>query len=209
MRRQKRISCYFPSVCRSGDRVNPLGEHRLQGTRIATITASSSMERTVDLASLGPVGEISDGLTLLPLRDSLLVDPVALSESFMGLVIVRVASLCNPGALNAEFWMNSSPNTRRVRDGSSTDLRGGPRQVRSYLNNGHRCRTSACPFCADIVEKVFLGRRTKILRAAHAFCAQRREGPYRFIQNRSRTSVVALKSDAAAEKSKDQFSRDF
>src|SRR5262249_8259990 len=24
MRRQKRISCYLPSVCRSGDRVNPL-----------------------------------------------------------------------------------------------------------------------------------------------------------------------------------------
>jgi hypothetical protein len=34
-------------------------------------------------------------------------------------------------------------------------------------------------------------------------------GPYLFIQNRSRTSVVAMKSDAAAEKSKDQLSRDF
>jgi len=31
----------------------------------------------------------------------------------------------------------------------------------------------------------------------------------RLIQNRSRTSVVALKRDAAAEKSKDQLSRDF
>jgi hypothetical protein len=51
--------------------------------------------------------------------------------------------------------------------------------------------------------------RTKILRAADAFYARRREGPYRFIQNRSRTSVVALKGDAAAEKSKDQLSRDF
>src|ERR1700756_1834291 len=40
------------SVCRSGDRVNPLGEHRLQGSRIATMTPSSSMERTVDLAWL-------------------------------------------------------------------------------------------------------------------------------------------------------------
>src|SRR5258705_13944882 len=68
---------------------------------------------------------------------------------------------------------------------------------------------SRCPRWVDIVEKVFLGRRTKILRAAHAFYARRREGPYRFIQNRSRTSVVELKSDAAAEKSKDQFSRDF
>ena len=40
----------------------------------------------------------------------------------------------------------------------------------------------------------------KIFRAADAFCARRREGPYRFIQNRSRTSVVAPKSGAAAEK---------
>jgi hypothetical protein len=61
----------------------------------------------------------------------------------------------------------------------------------------------------DSVAKVFLGWRTKILRAANAFYARRREGPYRFIQNRSRISVVALKSDAAAEKSKDQLSRDF
>jgi small-conductance mechanosensitive channel len=55
MRRQKRISRYLPSVCRSGDRVNPWGEYRLPGSRIATIIASSSMERTVDLASLGPI----------------------------------------------------------------------------------------------------------------------------------------------------------
>jgi hypothetical protein len=59
------------------------------------------------------------------------------------------------------------------------------------------------------VAKVFLGRRTKILRAADAFCARRSEGPYRFIPNRSRVSVAALKSDAAAGKSKDQLSRDF
>jgi hypothetical protein len=64
-------------------------------------------------------------------------------------------------------------------------------------------------FVPDIVAKVFLGWRTKILRAADAFYARRREGPYRFIQNRSRTSAVALKSDAAAEKSKNQLSRDF
>jgi hypothetical protein len=54
------------------------------------------------------------------------------------------------------------------------------------------------PLCADIVEKVFLGGRAKILRTDDAFCAWRREGPYRFITNRSRTSVVALKSDTAA-----------
>jgi hypothetical protein len=70
-------------------------------------------------------------------------------------------------------------------------------------------RLAECPLLADIVAKVFLGCRTKILRAADAFSARRPEGPYRFIQNRSRTSAVALKSDAAAEKSKNQLSRDF
>ena len=65
------------------------------------------------------------------------------------------------------------------------------------------------PVLADIVAKVFSGWRTKILRAAEAFYARRREGPYRFIQNRSRTSVVALKRDTEAEKSDDQLSRDF
>ena len=77
------------------------------------------------------------------------------------------------------------------------------------LHNGLKSDIPQCPLCADIVAKVFLGWRTKILRAADAFYARRREGPYRFIQNRSRASVVALKSDAAAEKSKDQLSRDF
>ena len=59
------------------------------------------------------------------------------------------------------------------------------------------------------VAKVFLGGRTKFFRAADAFYERRREGPYRFIQNRPRISVVALKSNTAAEKSKDQLSRDF
>jgi hypothetical protein len=66
-----------------------------------------------------------------------------------------------------------------------------------------------CRLLADIVAKVFLGGRTKFLRAADAFYERRREGPYRFIQNRPGTSVVALKSDTAAEKAKDQLSRDF
>jgi hypothetical protein len=65
------------------------------------------------------------------------------------------------------------------------------------------------PVLADIVAKVFLGGRTKFLRTADAFYERRREGPYRFIQNRPGTSIVALKSDTAAEESKDQLSRDF
>jgi len=62
---------------------------------------------------------------------------------------------------------------------------------------------------ADIVAKVFLGGRTKFFRAADAFYEWRREGPYRFIQNRPGISIVALKSNTAAEKSKDHLSRDF
>jgi hypothetical protein len=65
------------------------------------------------------------------------------------------------------------------------------------------------PKSADFVAKVFLGWRTKILKAADAFCARRHEGPHRFIQNRSRISAVALNSDAVGENSKDQLSRDF
>src|SRR6476620_9757785 len=78
-----------------------------------------------------------------------------------------------------------------------------------FPESGLKSDIEPCPLGADIVAKVFLGWRTKILRAADASSARRREGPYRFIQNRSRTSVVALKSDAAAEKSKDRLSRDF
>ena len=77
--------------------------------------------------------------------------------------------------------------------------RRGDRMRRNLL----RCMS---PEVADIVANVFLRCRTKILRAADAFCARRREGPYRLIQNRSRTSVVALKSE---RRSKDQLSRDY
>jgi hypothetical protein len=47
-----------------------------------------------------------------------------------------------------------------------------------------RCR-------GDIVAKVFLGWRTKIFRAADAFSARRREGPYRFSEKRPPSFVGA------------------
>src|SRR5260370_35674361 len=61
----------------------------------------------------------------------------------------------------------------------------------------------------DNVAKVFFGRSTKILRTADPVRSRRREGPYRFVQNRPRTFVAALNSEAAADKSKNQLSRDF
>src|ERR1700722_6227883 len=84
-----------------------------------------------------------------------------------------------------------------------------PGDVCFEAHSGLKSDIAALPKSADIVAKVFLGWRTKILRAADASYARRREGPHRFTQNRSRISVVALKSDAAVEKSKDQLSRDF
>jgi hypothetical protein len=47
----------------------------------------------------------------------------------------------------------------------------------------------------------------KIPRAVDAFYVRRSAGSYRFIQNRLRTSVTAMKSDAAAEKCKGQLWR--
>jgi hypothetical protein len=57
-----------------------------------------------------------------------------------------------------------------------------------------------------LLQKSFWGRERKFLEPLMRFT---RGDAYRFIQNRSRASVVALKGDAAAEKSKDQLSRDF
>src|SRR6476660_2855532 len=71
--------------------------------------------------------------------------------------------------------------------------------------SGLKSDIAALPKSADFVAKVFLGWRTKILKAADAFCARRHEGPHRFIQNRSRISAVALNSDAVGENSKINF----
>ena len=93
--------------------------------------------------------------------------------------------------------------------GSLADMDGRPADVRYPPGSGHSSARSAYRLCADIVARVFLGWRTKILRAADALDARRCGGPYRFIQNRSPTFVVALKGDAAADKSRNRLSRDF
>jgi hypothetical protein len=93
--------------------------------------------------------------------------------------------------------------------GLNSEVRARNWTVRFTLKNRRRQPGLSGPKSADIVAKVFLGGRTKFLRTADAFYERRREGPYRFIQNRPGTSIVALKSDTAAEESKDQLSRDF
>src|SRR6476620_1001599 len=97
----------------------------------------------------------------------------------------------------------------RLNPPSKGDMPAPKSDVRFTLQSRNPTAGTSCPKSADIVAKVFSVWRPKILRAADASNARRREGPNRFIQNRSRTSVVALNSDAAAEKSKDRLSRDF
>jgi len=60
-----------------------------------------------------------------------------------------------------------------------------------------------------LLQKSFWGDERKFLEPLMRFTRGDVRGPHRFIQNRSRASVLALKGDAAAEKSKDQLSRDF
>ena len=60
-----------------------------------------------------------------------------------------------------------------------------------------------------LLQKSFWGDERNFVEPLMRFTSGDVREPYRFIQNRSGTSVVALKSNAAAEKSKDQLSRDF
>src|ERR1700680_4759193 len=87
-----------------------------------------------------------------------------------------------------------SPRIRRRRN-QVHEWWSAPSSKKFLMSPAGNARRKRLPALADIVAKVFLGWRRKILRAADAFYARRRC----FIQNRSRASVVALKSDAAAK----------
>ena len=63
--------------------------------------------------------------------------------------------------------------------------------------NGHLQGVPACPVRADIVAKVFLRWRTKIPRAADAFCARRREGTMSFHPK----SITDLRSSVGKRRS--------
>jgi hypothetical protein len=75
--------------------------------------------------------------------------------------------------------------------------------------NRHRLFDPSGPKSADFVAKGFWGLERKFLEPLMRFTRGDMRGPHRFIQNRPRTSVVAPKGSAAAERSKNQLSRDF
>jgi hypothetical protein len=79
---------------------------------------------------------------------------------------------------------------RYVRYGSLPNIPSARWHVRFTSESGFRSRGPSRSLRADIVAKIFLRCRTKILRAADAFCARRCEGPCRLIQNRSRRHVA-------------------
>ena len=60
-----------------------------------------------------------------------------------------------------------------------------------------------------LLQKSFWGKEQKFLEPLMRFSRGDARGPYRLLQNRPRTFLVALKSDAAAETLKNQLSRDF
>jgi len=64
-------------------------------------------------------------------------------------------------------------------------------------------------FWQILLQKSLWGGERKFPELLMRFTPRDVRGPYRFIQNQSRAFGAALKSDAAAEKSKDQLSRDF
>src|SRR5258706_1974064 len=76
----------------------------------------------------------------------------------------------------------------------------GPSKLSTAINAGGPSADNAASFW---------GGERKFLEPPMRFMRDDVRDHIVFIQNRSRTSVVALKSDAAAEKSKDQLSRDF
>src|SRR5260370_41305733 len=89
MRRKKRISCYLPSLRRPGEPVGRASPARQPDSNDNRLFLDGKDSR---LGFLGACREISDGLTLLPLRDSLLVDPVALSEGSQALLTILYCS---------------------------------------------------------------------------------------------------------------------
>ena len=96
-----------------------------------------------------------------------------------------------------------------VRVGSDSRPRCAPAQgplcPYQQTSSAWRGTSDKCRYgCKSLFGMTSEGSQSRLTRFA-----QRREGPYHFIQNRSRTSVFASKSDPAAEKTKGQFWRDF
>jgi hypothetical protein len=82
------------------------------------------------------------------------------------------------------------------------------RRYRLWVRNRALCRATD-RFVPILLKKSFWNDARKFLELLMRSARDDVRGPYRFIQNQSRTSVVALTSDAAAETRRDRLSQDF
>jgi hypothetical protein len=80
---------------------------------------------------------------------------------------------------------------------------------RSTPQSRHPAGELAFPKSANIVAKVFLGRRSKFSGTADAFRMRGCEGSHCFVQKSQGTFTSALRGIAAVEASKNPLSRDF
>src|SRR5882757_9167048 len=86
----------------------------------------------------------------------------------------RLVQCLKPSTLRMK-WHPTGPQTlillaaKDVSVGSKAALTAPKRDFRSTPNNGYHQTSPVGPVSADIVAKVFLGCRTKILRTADAF----------------------------------------
>ena len=139
---------------------------------------------------------------------------IVLGEAHLRRILKSYADYYN-GVRTHRSLHKDAPVSRPVQRTGVISSRADPGRTSSPLRPGLSFRYTQAAlqlyfcFAPDIVAKVFLGWQTKILEPLMRSTRGDVRGPYRFIQNRSRTSVVALESVAAAEKSKDQLARDF
>src|SRR5258706_12864075 len=97
--------------------------------------------------------------------------------------LVRRTILLTEVRLDTRCWADRNDRFALVAFGSKAALTVPKSDFSFTPESGLNSDITPCPKSADIVAKVFLRWRRKNLRAADAFYARRREGPYRFIQN--------------------------
>ena len=96
-----------------------------------------------------------------------------------------------------------------VSDGQSENTQREDMSFALHLNSDIARRSRHFAFMPILLQRVFLGDERKIFEPLMRVTSGDVRDHIVSSKNRSRTSVVALKSDAAAEKSADQLSRDF
>jgi hypothetical protein len=121
--------------------------------------------------------------------------PAALGSKRIGLDLrwLRLAPLCCWQGLPSEF---------------ETDFANALGALCGISGRSFRCSSHVSSW-QIVLKKSFWGDERNFLEPLMRFTHGSVKGPYRSVQNRPRTFVAALNSEAAAEKSKNQLAREF